>query len=129
MNPFKSSQEKKDLHVFNYYDSVSETYSMPVYALNKGELIRQLVQLFQNPEQRNAQIVTHPEDFTVFQVGYYNRLTGELEPLKAHTKVITMLEIKSQADNETMRKENESKLRYQAMLQQNPDYKPTLVET
>lgn len=60
---------------FNVYDSKVEAYNTPFFLRHKGEALRSFEEI---ANDKSSAIGKHPGDFTLFEIGTYNELTGEL---------------------------------------------------
>jgi len=64
------------LKAFAIYDMKSEMYSRPFFAINAGEATR----IFGDAvNEAGSPYNKHPEDFTLYGVGSYDDLLGELD--------------------------------------------------
>lgn len=81
--------------VFAVYDSKAECYSNPFLFTTRGMAHRSWET---SCADEKAPYNQHPEDFTLFELGSYNTLTGELVSLKTPISMGTALEILSKAD-------------------------------
>lgn len=68
--------------VFVAYDSKSEAYGQPWYAMSTGAAIRSFSDEV-NRTDGQSQVAVHPEDFILFEIGTYNELEGRLEIYEA----------------------------------------------
>jgi len=57
------------LGVFAIYDSGISTWMPPIYARNKGEMLRQFMDACNDASSRLAK---HPSDYTLFELGTFN---------------------------------------------------------
>lgn len=83
MNPFKkitSEEPKFDLEFFTIYDSKTKSYDVPTFAVNKNDLIRQILNMFKDPSQRQNKFLMNAEDFSIFKIGSYSKHTGTCIP-------------------------------------------------
>lgn len=88
--------------VFTIYDSKVNHYWDPVVFLNKGEALRTFEEGVNRRNQDGSAaslIGQHPQDFTLFEIGYYDELTGKYLLHDAKIAICTM--------NELVRRENE----------------------
>lgn len=65
-----------DYEYFTIYDTKIDSYRMPMAAVNKFDMIRQIESLFRSPEQKDNQLITNAEDFQLFKIGEYEVKTG-----------------------------------------------------
>lgn len=64
--------------VFVIFDSKTMSYDLPAFAINHHDIIRQLLNLFQDPQQRSNRYVLNAEDYSIFRSGYFDKKTGQL---------------------------------------------------
>lgn len=69
--------EKSSHKVFAVYDSKVEAYMNPFCMRSKGEAIRAFTSTVNSGE---SAISKYPEDFTLFEIGEYDEMTGVLTP-------------------------------------------------
>lgn len=74
----RTSTKQADLEFFTIYDSKTQSYETPTQAVNKHDLIRALINLFKDPTQRNNKFLLNAEDYSVYQIGSFDRKTGLL---------------------------------------------------
>lgn len=73
----QKKEKQNDLEMFVYFDSKSKSYGAPMYAANKEDLTRSILNLFRDPEtQAKNTLFLNAEDFSVFRVGSYDKSTG-----------------------------------------------------
>lgn len=73
----KTKTEKVwDLELYVIYDSKAQTYGKPIFVKNKEVLLRDILQMFRDPQEQKNQLLTNAEDFSVFRVGGFNYSTG-----------------------------------------------------
>nr|QJB20155.1 MAG: nonstructural protein [Microvirus sp.] len=76
----KTSDRQVDLEVFAVYDSKTSSYGSPILATNHHDLIRETLNMFQDPEQQKSnKLFLNAEDFSIFRVGTYDKRKGELQ--------------------------------------------------
>lgn len=63
---------------FSIRDAKSESWSPPMWMRSRGEAIRSFADEV-NSGGETSMIARHPEDFTLFYVGEFDVLTGELK--------------------------------------------------
>ena len=91
---FGKDQKRPDLEMFTIFDTKTATYRIPSYAINKYDLLRQIENMFKDPSQEKNDLNTNAEDFQVFKIGEYDRLTGQLAAQKPE-HVANLHEIKA----------------------------------
>lgn len=69
------------LLVFSVRDSKAEAFTRPFFAQTRGMAVRGFRDAV-NGDQ-NEPIAKHPEDFTLFHIGEFDELTGELVKLQS----------------------------------------------
>lgn len=57
------------LTVFAIYDSGISTWMPPIYARNKGEMLRQFMDACNDP---GSKLAKHPQDYTLFEIGTFD---------------------------------------------------------
>lgn len=75
--------------VFAIYDSAISTWRPPVYARNKGEILRLFVDSVNNPQTDYGK---HPADYTLFELGTFDDDKCFFDLFKAPVKLGTALE-------------------------------------
>lgn len=78
---FKKTFDNKhqaDLEVFTIYDSKTQSYGDPTFAINHHDLIRQVCNMFADPTQKTNRYLINAEDYSIFRIGTYDRKTGQL---------------------------------------------------
>lgn len=68
-----------DFEIFTIYDSKTESYDLPSFAINKNDLQRQILNMFKDAQQRNNKYLVNAEDFSVFKIGSFDKKTGKIE--------------------------------------------------
>lgn len=69
------------LKIFSVYDSKAEAYLPPFFVASKGAAIRMFSDAC-NDVGHN--FFKHAEDYTLFELGEFDDLTGNIHVLKAH---------------------------------------------
>lgn len=77
------------MKVFVVYDSAAEAYGLPFYQRSIGEAIRGFSQAAKDPQ---SQISRSPADFTLFEIGEYDELAGDIFMMDAKKSLGTALE-------------------------------------
>ena len=71
--------------LYYIYDSKSETYTAPTVNPARGQALRSFTDAVNAKDGGQPSVIsTHPEDFTLFEIGDFNPFTGEIT---LHTKV------------------------------------------
>lgn len=60
-------------------DAKSELFGRPMFVQQPGVAIRMFTDEV-NREERDNQLYTHPEDFSLYEIGHYNDIEGKLIP-------------------------------------------------
>jgi hypothetical protein len=84
------------LKVFTIYDQKTEAYKQPFFMTTKGEAIRGLLEVLDNPQHAFSK---YPADFTIFELGEYDDSNGKMLPLPAPISHGSLLEYKAQKAN------------------------------
>lgn len=71
--------------IYAVYDSVSETYSPMNLHYTRGEAIRSFEMAVQSPE---SMISKHPSQYTLFELGEYDLVSGEITVYDSQVSVI-----------------------------------------
>lgn len=79
------------LKMFSVYDSKAEVYDKPFCMLTKGECIRGFGDAANDPKTTLGQ---HPADYTLFEIGEYDQITGNIELHKTKLNLGNALEHK-----------------------------------
>ena len=75
----KSDKKQSDIELFTIFDSKTNSYGQPTFAINRHDLIRQVVNMFKEPEQQQKNtLYINAEDFSIFKIGSYDKSTGTL---------------------------------------------------
>lgn len=93
-NLFGKNEIKPDFSVFNIYDSKTESYRMPMYAINQFEMVRRIETIMSDPKNANDVLVTNPEDLTLFHTGYFSQKTGQYIPLDTFVSIVKIHELR-----------------------------------
>lgn len=71
------------LNVFEIYDAAMKQYSTPFFSPTKGTAIRDFTAAAEDP---NTTISRSPADFTLFQIGVWDSVSGIVEMNKDQVK-------------------------------------------
>lgn len=74
----KQKIERPDSEIFVYFDSKSKSYGQPMFAINQHAILRDITNMFRDPERQKDVLYTNAEDFSVFKIGYYDKSTGKI---------------------------------------------------
>lgn len=64
-----------NIRIYAVYDSKAERYLQPFFTGSKGEAIRSITNVVNDPSHN---FCTYAEDFTLFEIGEYNDQKGEI---------------------------------------------------
>lgn len=78
------------LKIFSVYDSKIQAYNTPFYLRTSGDAIRGWTTAVND---ETTQFNKHPEDFTLFEIGEYDDLTGDISQLPAKHSLSTALSV------------------------------------
>lgn len=70
--------KKSDLEFFTIFDSKSQSYDVPTFAMNKNVLMRDIINMFKDPQQSKNKFLLNAEDYSLFKIGSYNKTTGQV---------------------------------------------------
>lgn len=94
---FGRNKNQVDLKVFVMFDTKTESYGDPMHAVNEHDLIRQLVAGMEK-DPKNHRLYMNAEDFTLFEIGKYNRKEGLLDPYSTPKSIVPIIELRSMVD-------------------------------
>lgn len=80
------------MKIFSVYDAAVAAYATPFFQQTKGLAIRSFGDACKDPE---SQLSRHPKDFTLFELGEFNEVTGKLSSLSTPLSLGTALELSS----------------------------------
>lgn len=83
--------------VYTVFDSKSELYLPPFYRRNKGEALRSWEASCNDPE---SQFSTYPADFTLFEMGEFDDVSGEFTLAPAKVSLGCAIEFKKKPQQE-----------------------------
>lgn len=84
--------QKQTSKLYVVYDSKSETYTAPTLNPARGQAIRSFSDAV-NGEK--TVLSTHPEDFTLFEIGEFDIYTGALTVYDAKVAVVNGIDVKT----------------------------------
>ena len=82
------------LKMYSLYDSKTEAYIAPFYSKAKGDAIRQVTQIVNDPNSKHD-FGKYPEDFTLFEVGVFDDTTGMIMPHSANESLGCLVNFKN----------------------------------
>lgn len=86
------------LLVFAVFDSKTAVFSQPFFDLTEGAARRWFTDNVNANEGPFVMWSKHPEDYSLFQIGFYETLSGEMEPLQPPVNLVTASAVKEYAD-------------------------------
>lgn len=69
------------LKCFSVHDAAAEAYLPPFYARSTGEAMRSFVEA---ANDEKGKFFAHAADYTLFEIGEFDDLTGIIHPLNVH---------------------------------------------
>jgi len=75
--------------IFTVYDSKAEAYLQPFFMPNRGQAIRAFQDTVNDPK---TQFHKHPSDFSLFEIGTYDDLSGAITMHDAKVNLGTAVE-------------------------------------
>jgi len=84
------------LKVFSIYDCKAEAYLQPFFMANKGTAIRAITELVTKSDHNFCK---YAEDYTLFELGEYDDLNGQMLPHKTPISIIKTNELKAHNNN------------------------------
>jgi len=76
------------LNAYTIYDTASASYMRPFFSQADGQAVRGFKDI---ATDKDHEIGRHPEDYTLFRMGTFNDITGELKG-ETLEKLVTALE-------------------------------------
>lgn len=77
---WSKNEQQPDIELFTIYDTKTKTYGQPTQAVNKHDIVRQITNMFKEPEQQQKNVLfINAEDFSLFRIGSYSKSTGMLQ--------------------------------------------------
>lgn len=83
-----------ELSVFAVLDSKANAFMTPVHFMYKGQATRWFDDVL---KERDLPFSKHPEDYSLYHLGYFDQYTGRLETLTAPELIIRATEIQPSA--------------------------------
>lgn len=87
-------QKPTGLRVFSLWDSAANAYMTPFYLPAAGLAIRQLQDAMQKPD---TVLHSHPEHFTLYELGFFEPATGIHTLHQGPQSIVTLAELKDRA--------------------------------
>lgn len=66
------------MKIYTIFDAKAEFYNTPFFARTNAEAMRMFQQMISDRNPNNM-ASTHPEDFTLFEIGSFDELIGSVE--------------------------------------------------
>lgn len=82
--------------IFNVYDCKAEHYNNPFFLRTRGEALRGFQEVCNDPQ---SQISKYPADFTLFEIGEYDQVTGKISLHVAPVSLGTGVEFKKASNS------------------------------
>jgi len=103
----KDEKVNPDFEVFVIYDSKVGVYRMPIFAINKYDLIREFDRTFRDPQEQRNQYFTNAEDFALFKIGEYSKRSGQITPTTPE-HIVNLHELRTTVQYSTQRANQQS---------------------
>ncbi len=71
-------------YIMSVYDSKSQMFNQPTFFIAKGEALRAFSD---SVNKKDSPMYNHPEDYTLFEIGYYNPEFGKIESIATPTSM------------------------------------------
>lgn len=97
----KNKQQDPDMEIFTIYDSKSQSYEIPTFAKNKNCLIRDVINIFRDPQSNNNKFKVNAEDYSIFKIAYFDKSTGTLTTQNME-HVANMHDLRAMAEPQTV---------------------------
>jgi len=78
------------LNIYSIYDSKAEAFEAPFFIRSRGEALRGWIDVVADT---NTKFNKHPGDYTLFELGSFDCLSGQFNSLKAKYSLGTGLEV------------------------------------
>jgi len=78
--------------MFNVYDSKTESWDVPFIRDFTQNALREWAEIANDKSNKQNQIAKYPADFTIFEIGEYDRLTGDVSIYPSKRNLGTALE-------------------------------------
>ena len=75
--------------IFSIFDVASGAYMRPFYTVTQGQAKRAFMDCATDP---NHEIGRHPKDYTLFEIGSFDDITGSVQDLECNEAVMNGLE-------------------------------------
>lgn len=100
---------QNDFEIFTIYDTKTLSYEIPMFAINKHDMVRQLINMFKDPGQKNNKYLVNAEDFSLFKIAAFSKREGTIETVQTMEHVANLHDLRALAQPEpnVMRNVNE----------------------
>lgn len=85
------------LKIFTVFDSKAEVYMTPFFLKSRGEAIRSWTEVVNDGQ---AIFCKHPSDFTLFEIGTFDELSGSVTMYESKVSLGLALEFKKAPDSQ-----------------------------
>nr|QJB20942.1 MAG: nonstructural protein [Microvirus sp.] len=93
----RKNEQEPDFIVFTIHDSKSQSYDVPSFAKNKDVLLRDVLNMFNDPKQAENRFLVNAEDYSIFKIGYYSKSTGKIESCNAE-HICNLIDLRSMSN-------------------------------
>lgn len=70
-----------NLYMFSLFDSKTGAFSPPFFVNHRGHALRMVQELGRDT---NTTVGRYPEDYTLFELGFFDDATGQVEMMRAN---------------------------------------------
>lgn len=96
----KKDQQQADFHLYTVFDSKSGSYWEPMQSVSDETMIRQIQNLWRDPNQSMNSLVLNSEDYSLFRIGSFSKKTGHVVGFN-HEHVANIHDLKPRALSST----------------------------
>ena len=86
------------LYAYTLYDSKAQVYGRPFFAQNIATAIRSLEKGVNDHQSLNNILATNPEDFALFELGYWHDDDGRIEGYEGKKHIIDCIDLVKAAE-------------------------------
>lgn len=90
------------MKIFVVFDSKSEGYGIPFFQRTTGEALRGFTEAVNDPQKQSA-VAKYPQDFTLFELGEYDELLGNLAPYNHKKSLVCGVDVLQAVDPSPLR--------------------------
>lgn len=87
-------QNQSSHKVYAVFDSKVKVFDPPFLMRNAAEALRSFTLAVNHQSNKDGKIATFPADYTLFEIGEWNDLTGSIVMHEAKTSLATGLDVK-----------------------------------